>query len=343
MERVVPAIHGPDHAPGGPDPIPGFAPFEIEVYEPDRVVLDGDESFEFEIPEDLDGSTLVKVDGYLTTASSSGTVQVQLAKLPDGDDGSAVDLLTTKIFIEAGEVNCKESASQPVVDDTPGVAEFVWGDHVRVDVDNAGSGAKGLGVILYFTPSNSAAVVIQGAKGDPGGVHEWTGAYDGGATYVISDAVSSGGSSYVAIVDNPTTEPGVDPGWESEWMLLAEAQKTSSVDVIIDGNGYPLDIGVKDALRVPYDCELVEVMMLADVSGSVVIDIWKDVYANYAPTNADSITGSTPPTISSALKSIDTALTGWSTTLAEDDILAFNVDSCSAITRVTLSLKFLKT
>lgn len=342
-ERIVPPIHGPDHVPGGPDPIPtGLAPYQIEVFEPDRIVLAGDESFEWEVPEDLDESTLMKVDGYLTTPSSSGTVQVQLAKLPDGFNVGEVDLLTTKINIPAGEVNAKESGSPPEVDDTPGVADVVWGDHIRVDVDNAGSGAKGLGIIAYFLPTATAQIAIRGAKGEAGGVDAWRGQWDSGDTYVTNEGVSNGGSSYVAIVDNPTTEPGVDAGWEDEWMLLAEAQRTSSVDVVIDGNGYVLDIGVKTSVRVPYDCTLTEVMMLADVSGSIVVDIWKDTYANYEPTNADSITAATPPTISAATKSIDTVLTGWTTSLAEDDLLAFNVDSCSGIKRVTISLKFEK-
>lgn len=79
--------------------------------------------------------------------------------------------------------------------------------------------------------------------------------------------------------------------------------------------------------------------MLADQSGSIVVDIWKDTYANFPPDNADSITAAAPPTISGAQKSQDATLTGWTTAIAAGDILAFNVDSCATITRVTISLK----
>jgi len=79
--------------------------------------------------------------------------------------------------------------------------------------------------------------------------------------------------------------------------------------------------------------------VLADQTGSIVVDIWKDSYANFPPTDADSITASAPPTISSAQKSQDSTLTGWTTSISAGDILAFNVDSCSTIARVTLSLK----
>ncbi|GAI52053.1 unnamed protein product, partial [marine sediment metagenome] len=79
-----------------------------------------------------------------------------------------------------------------------------------------------------------------------------------------------------------------------------------------------------------------------DISGSIVIDIWKDTYANFPPTDADSITASAPPTISTAQKSQDATLIGWTKTINAGDILAFNVDSCATITRVTLALKIKK-
>jgi hypothetical protein len=69
-----------------------------------------------------------------------------------------------------------------------------------------------------------------------------------------------------------------------------------------------------------------------------VIDVWKDTYANAPPVNADSITASAPPTLSSAQKSQDTTLTGWTKTVAVGDVFGFNVDSATTITRVTLIL-----
>ena len=92
-------------------------------------------------------------------------------------------------------------------------------------------------------------------------------------------------------------------------------------------------------MRIPFACTINRVTMMADQSGSIVVDIWKDTYANFPPTDADSITASAPPTISSAQKSQDSTLTGWTTSISAGDFLAFNVDSCSTITRVTISLK----
>jgi len=71
---------------------------------------------------------------------------------------------------------------------------------------------------------------------------------------------------------------------------------------IIDGGGSAITPGEKGHLEIPFKCEIQRVTMLADQSGSIVVDIWKDTYANFPPTDADSITSATPPTISAAQK-----------------------------------------
>lgn|SRR3990167_7743429 len=112
---------------------------------------------------------------------------------------------------------------------------------------------------------------------------------------------------------------------------------------IIDGGGSVITTGIKGDLEIPFACTITAVTLLADVSGSIVIDIWKDVYANFPPTVADTITASAKPTISSATKSQDTTLTGWSVGIAQGDILRFNVDSITTCTRVVVSLTVVKT
>ena len=72
------------------------------------------------------------------------------------------------------------------------------------------------------------------------------------------------------------------------------------------------------------------------------IDVWKDTYANFPPTVADTIAGSEKPTLSSAIKNEDLTLTTWTTSVTTGDIIGFNVDSASTVTRVTLSIKITK-
>lgn len=90
---------------------------------------------------------------------------------------------------------------------------------------------------------------------------------------------------------------------------------------------------------VPFDCAITGVRMLADAAGDAVVDIWKDVLANFPPTDADSITAAAPPTLSSADDSEDTTLTGWTTSLSQGDILRFNVDSAATLTQLTVALQ----
>lgn len=112
-----------------------------------------------------------------------------------------------------------------------------------------------------------------------------------------------------------------------------------AIEFIIDGGGSAITTGVKAYLEVPFACTINRVTMLADQSGSIVVDIWKDTYANYPPTVADTICASAKPTITTATKSQDSTLTGWTTSVVAGDILGFNVDSITTCTRVTISLR----
>jgi hypothetical protein len=131
----------------------------------------------------------------------------------------------------------------------------------------------------------------------------------------------------------------------SNWAYDHAADKSAhhsniaTLTFVMDGGGSAITTGQKGHLHMPFNCIITQATLLADQTGSIVIDIWKDGYGFFPPTDADSITGSTPPTVSSAQKSQDSTLSGWTTYIYANDVLAFNVDSCTTITRVTLSLK----
>ena len=118
----------------------------------------------------------------------------------------------------------------------------------------------------------------------------------------------------------------------------AWASQSTAVSLVVDGNGAPFSTGVKAYLQIPFAATLTAVTLLADQTGSVVVDIWKDTYANFPPTVADTICAAAKPTITANNKYTDSTLTGWTTSIAANDILAFNVDSVISITRLTISL-----
>jgi len=121
------------------------------------------------------------------------------------------------------------------------------------------------------------------------------------------------------------------------------ALKVANITFIIDGGGSAITTGIKGDVLVPFGCVINEVTLLANQSGSIVVNIWKDTYNNFPPTVDDKITASAPPTIATATKSQDSTLTGWTTAITAGDILRFNVDSVTDIQRVTVILKVTRT
>ena len=117
----------------------------------------------------------------------------------------------------------------------------------------------------------------------------------------------------------------------------------AGINFIIDGGGSAITAGEKGHVEVPFACTIRAVRLLADQTGSIKVDIWKDTYANFPPTDVDSITGANEPEIVSGVKDEDTTLTGWTTSIAKGDILAFNVDTVATVQRVTVSLSVKKT
>ena len=116
--------------------------------------------------------------------------------------------------------------------------------------------------------------------------------------------------------------------------------EVGSVNFVIDGSGIVIPLGIFPGdIKIDFNCVIEEVTLLADQTGSVVIDIWKDTYANFPPSVADSITASSKPTITTNTKSQDVTLTGWTTSISAGDILRFNVDSVTDIQSVSIVLK----
>lgn len=117
---------------------------------------------------------------------------------------------------------------------------------------------------------------------------------------------------------------------------------TVGIPLILDGAGSELTTGVKADIPIPFACTLTGWDLVTDQTGTITIDIWKDTYANYPPTNADTITGGGEPSVGGGSKAQDTTLSGWTTSIAAGDILRFNVDAINTVTRATLMLYALK-
>jgi len=111
--------------------------------------------------------------------------------------------------------------------------------------------------------------------------------------------------------------------------------------ITIDGAGNPISTGIKQYLRVPYNCTITSAEIVADTAGYITVDIYNGTYANYPPTG--SITGSAKPKLEDQLKNKFTSLagSGWTTTLTAGDYLGFEVIYAGVtpnIKKITLTL-----
>jgi hypothetical protein len=88
---------------------------------------------------------------------------------------------------------------------------------------------------------------------------------------------------------------------------------------------------------IPYNMTISSWTIVADQTGSIVIDVLRSDYTSFPPTL--SIAGSEKPTLSSASKNQDLSLSTWTTGITAGDIVRFNVDSASTVTKVTLSIQ----
>jgi hypothetical protein len=131
---------------------------------------------------------------------------------------------------------------------------------------------------------------------------------------------------------------------------IAPVATITAVEFIAAGNtGYRLNTGLAGYLVAPYGGLIRSVTLLADTTGTIVINIWKCSNAQFDagithPVAGDTICGSTPPTITSGVKSLNTSLAGWTTAFSGGDVFAFYVDSTSGtISQITLSISVTKT
>jgi hypothetical protein len=108
----------------------------------------------------------------------------------------------------------------------------------------------------------------------------------------------------------------------------------------MDGGGSVLETGTRPPIDMPnVALTLKRGRLLADVTGSIKVDIFVDSFANHPPVDADSICAGHELEISGAIKDEDQTLTGWETTLAARAVMRVNIDSVSTITQCTVTLE----
>ncbi len=122
----------------------GTATITLLVSDPaGSAITTGDGKAYWRVPSTVGGMDLVAVAAAVTTVSSSGIPTVQIANVTQ-----AADMLTTKLTIDASETDSSTAATAAVID--TGNDDVATGDMLRIDIDVAGTGAKGLMVEMQF-------------------------------------------------------------------------------------------------------------------------------------------------------------------------------------------------
>lgn len=199
---------------------------------------------------------------------------------------------------------------------------------------------------LYYIHTQSVADVLWTVTHNLGtdytNVTVWS-----GSQVVIPASISTLGNNSIS-VSFPTSESGyvvVSRGTFTQTSIVSASyaitssyyQESKTFGLTIDGGGTAITTGVKGDITIPFDCYVDSWYITADQVGSIVIDVWKDIFANFPPTVADSIAGTEKPTLSASAFNSDTNLTTWTTRrITSGDVIRFNVDSASTVTRVNL-------
>ena len=104
------------------------------------------------------------------------------------------------------------------------------------------------------------------------------------------------------------------------------------------GAGTALTSPITVYTTVPYSCTIQAWNITVD-AGTATVDIWKVATGTAIPTVANTITASATPAISTGTAIHSTTLTGWTTSVAANDIFGFNLKVVSTATYVNLAVQ----
>jgi hypothetical protein len=141
--------------------------------------------------------------------------------------------------------------------------------------------------------------------------------------------------------------------WESYYDIIGNScrpivnvvpsSNLGSFGVSLSNGNSDITIGQKGYVKIPYPGIITSWTIMTNTNGSIILDVWKDVEANFPPTSGDSITNSNYPNLTNQIINSDNILSGWTTNFLADDIFAFNVLGVTGVTNINLTINVTKT
>jgi hypothetical protein len=115
--------------------------------------------------------------------------------------------------------------------------------------------------------------------------------------------------------------------------------RSAIITMIFDGGGAPIIAPFTRYLYIPFAATITGWALMADQTGSIAVDVWKESISGFPPTVVNSITGGSPPSLSSQASAVSSSVAAWATTqINAGDCLAYRVLSATTVQVVTFEL-----
>ncbi len=225
-----------------------------------------------------------------------------------------------------------------VADDITSTKKIVFNtDNAAIATTTTIKAGANSGNITITLPATSGTLITSATDNPAFGLIQPITGTTPTATVAVDTLTITSSDSSIAAVGNSSNN--------SLDLKTSANTKVSSFGVSIDGGGIAITTGVKGYVYVPYAGTISSWTVLGDVSGSIVIDVWKIAFAsNTLPTVANTITAADLPTISSSKTGQNTNPSTWTgLAVSAGDVIGFNVNSCTTITKANLIIKVVRT
>lgn len=188
------------------------------------------------------------------------------------------------------------------------------------------TGGEWLGMRWQYASAGGGAV--SSVFGRAGAVVAVAGDYD-------SDEVANASGVAGAFVSDALDALDADIGA----VAAAAVVPKRVVGVTFDGGGSTPTVGSVGYIVAPAAGTIDRWYIVANASGSAVVDVWKA--AGSIPTDANRIAGTEKPTLLTQQLASDTTLTTWSTlAVSVGDVFGFELESVTTCTRVTVEVRY---
>lgn len=161
---------------------------------------------------------------------------------------------------------------------------------------------------------------------------------------LVSPALTGTPTAPTAALGTNTTQIATTAFVKAAVDAIPATEATATINAALDGGGSVIAPGQSVKVEVSGPATITEARLLGDVSGSLSVQVWRSTYAEWDGNPVDgggTLLGTL--TMSGAVKLTDSTLTGWTKTLADEDILTFVVTGTpSAVSNATIALKVTK-